>query len=87
MREESALTVKCVSDGINHCRIGFLSKAYVPHAKVWDGALCQVVFVGSAEDPSSLVIRHKYHHYCGYTCCAVILALPCRVEMFKDIID
>ncbi len=65
MREETALTINWVSDGIDRCRVGFPHKAYVPHAKVWDSALCQVVSVGVADDPS-LIIRRKFHHCCGY---------------------
>ena len=51
MKEETALTVNLVSDGIDRCRVGFLRKAYVPHAKLWDGALCQVVFIGATTIP------------------------------------
>ncbi len=61
MREETALTVNWVSDGIDRCHVGFLPKAFVPHAKLWDGALCQVVFIGAADGPSSIV-RRKFHH-------------------------
>ncbi len=43
MKEETALTVSWVSDGIDRCRVGFLPRAYIPHAKLWDGVLCQVV--------------------------------------------
>ena len=83
MKEETALTVNWVSDGIDRCRVGFLPKAYVPHAKLWDGVLCQVVFVGSADDPSS-VVRCKCHHYCGYARVAVISALPRGAKVFED---
>jgi hypothetical protein len=83
MKEEMALTVNWVSDGIDRCRVGFLPKAYVPHAKLWDGVLCQVFFVGSADDPSS-VVRCKFHHYCGYACVAVISALPRGAKVFED---
>ena len=83
MKEETALTVNWVSDGIERCRVGFLPKAYVPHAKLWDGVLCQVVFVGSADDPSS-VVRRKCHHYCGYARVAVISALPRGAQVFED---
>ena len=83
MKEETALTANWVSDGIDRCRVGFLPKAYVPHAKLWDGVLCQVVFVASADDSSS-VVRRKYHHYCGYVRVAVISALPSGAKVFKD---
>jgi hypothetical protein len=83
MREETALTVNWVSDGIDRCRIGFLPKAYVPHAKMWDGALCQVVFVGAADDPS-LIVRRKFNHCCGYARVAVISAIGGDVKVFHD---
>ncbi len=83
MKEETALTANWVSDGIDRCRVGFLPKAYVPHAKLWDGVLCQVVFVASADDSSS-VVRRKYHHYSGYVRVAVISALPSGAKVFKD---
>ena len=75
MKEETALTINWVSDGIDRCRVGFLPKAYVPHAKLWDGVLCQ--------DPSS-VVRRKCHHYCGYARVAVISALPRCAKVFED---
>ena len=83
MMEETALTVNWVSDDIDQCRVGFLPKAYVPHAKQWDGALCQVVFVGAADDPSS-VVRRKCHHYCRYAHLVVISALARGVKVFED---
>ena len=83
MREETALTVNWVSDGIDRCRIGFLPKAYVPHAKMWDGALCQVVFVDAADNPS-LIVRRKFNHCCGYARVAVISAIGGDVKVFHD---
>jgi hypothetical protein len=83
MREETALLINWVSNGIDRCRIGFLPKAYVPHAKMWDGALCQVVHVGAADDPS-LIVRHKFHHCCGYVRVAVISALGRDIKVFND---
>ncbi len=76
MKDETALTINWVSDGIDRCRVGFLPKVYVPHAKLWDGVLCQVVFVGSVDDPSS-VVRRKCHHY-------VISALHRDAKVFED---
>ena len=83
MMEEMALTANWVSGGIHRCRVGFIPRAYVPHAKMWDGVLCQVVFVGSADDPSS-VVRRKCHHYCGFAHVAVISALPGGAKVFED---
>ncbi len=86
MKEEMALAINWVSNGIDRCRVGFLPKAYVPHAKLWDGVLCQVVFVGSADNPSS-VVRRKCHQYCAYTRVAVISALPRGAKVFEDKYD
>ena len=83
MREQTALTFNWVSDSIDRCHVGFLPKAYVQHAKLWDGALLQVVFVGALDDLSSIIHR-KYHHYCGYAWAAVISALPRGVQVFDD---
>ena len=77
------LTVNWVSDDIDQCCVGFLPKAYVPHAKMWDSALCQVMFVGATDDPSSIVCC-KFHHCCGYACVAVISALAGDVKVFND---
>ena len=52
-------------------------------AKMWDGALCQVVYVGSADDPSSIV-RQKFHHCCGYARVSVISAHDGDIEVFND---
>ncbi len=56
---------------------------YVPHAKLWNGALCQVVFVGVVDDPSSIVC-HKFHHCCSYVCIVVISVLARDVKVFDD---
>ncbi len=82
MKEDMALTVNWVSDGIDRCHVGFLPKAYIPHAELWDGILCQVVFVGAADNPSSIV-RRQCHHIVGMRI-AVILVLPCGVKVFDD---
>jgi hypothetical protein len=86
MKEEMALAINWVSNGIDRCRVGFLPKAYVPHAKLWDGVWCQVVFVGSADNPSS-VVRRKCHQYCAYARVAVISALPRGAKVFEDKYD
>ena len=86
MKEVMALTVNWVSDGIYCCRIGFLPKTYVPHAELWDGILCQVVFVGLMTNPSPIVHR-KYYHKCGYARFEVISALPGGIKEFNDKYD
>jgi hypothetical protein len=44
-REETAIAAYLVSDGIDQCRVGFLQRHLVAHAKSSDGALAQVTEV------------------------------------------
>jgi hypothetical protein len=41
-REEMAIAAIWVTDGINHCHVGFLKRHMVQHATRFDGALVQV---------------------------------------------
>ena len=50
---------------------------------MWDGALCQVVYVVAADDPSSIVCQ-KFHHCCGYAHVVVISALGRDIKVFDD---
>jgi hypothetical protein len=45
MKEETAITVNWVSDGVDCCCVGFLPHAYIVQGEIWDGILCQVVDV------------------------------------------
>jgi hypothetical protein len=47
MREETTITVNWVTDGVDRCRVGFLPKLFVATGLVYDGVLCQIVYVGS----------------------------------------
>ncbi len=60
MKEETAITVNWVSDGIDCCHIGFLPRAFVMQGSIWDGVLCQVVEVFQKDDPSKLCCA-KWH--------------------------
>ena len=51
-QEESAVVAFWVSDGIDHCHIGYLPKAYVKNWKQYEGALVQVVEVYSGDSDS-----------------------------------
>jgi hypothetical protein len=83
MKEETAITVDWVSDGIDCCRIGFLPRAFVMQGSVWDGVLCQVVEVFQKDDPSKLC-RAKWHQNKGFAYIAVIGTsdLPFGVSTF-----
>ncbi len=71
MKEETAITINGVSNGIDCCRVGFLPRAFVVQGSVWDGVLCQVVEVFGKDDPSKLC-RAKWHQNKGFARVAVI---------------
>jgi hypothetical protein len=45
MKEETAITVNWVSNGIDCCCVGFLPRTFAVQGSVWDGVICQVVEV------------------------------------------
>ncbi len=71
MKEETAITVNWVSNGIDRCHVGFLPRAFVMQGGIWDGVLCQVVEVFQKDDPSKLC-RAKWHPNRGFARIAVI---------------
>jgi hypothetical protein len=71
MKEETAITINWVSDGVDCCCIGFLPYAYVVQGRLWGGILCQVVDVLKKNYP----FKHqqaKWHHTKGYLHVSVI---------------
>ena len=74
-KEESAIAVYIVSDGIDGCHVGFLQCHLVKHWKLYDGLLAQVteIYSNSSTSPTS---RRKF--YCNRGCCiaTIILSLP-----------
>lgn len=74
-REESAIAAYLVSDGIDQCRVGFLQRHLVRHAKSFDGVLAQVteVYSVTSESPTK---RKKCLHNMGCCLAAVISAMP-----------
>jgi hypothetical protein len=65
MKEETAITVNWVSDGIDGCCIGFLPCVFVVQGSIWDGVLCQVVEVFRKYNPSKLC-HDKWHQKKGF---------------------
>ena len=57
-REVTAITVNWVTDGVDHCHVGFLPRAYALEGAIYDGVLCWVTEDFSESDPSC-VIRDK----------------------------
>ena len=56
-REETAIAAYHVSDGIDQCRVGFLQRQFVAHARTFDGVLAQVTEVYSVGSDSPINIR------------------------------
>ena len=73
-QEESAVAAFWVSDGIDHCHIGYLPKVYVKNWKQYEGALVQVVEVYSG-DSDSPTKHQKFHRNHGLAV-GVIIASP-----------
>ncbi len=71
MKEEMAITINWVSNGIDCCCVGFLPRAFVMQGSVWDGVLCQVVEMFQKDDPSKLC-HAKWHHNKGFAHIVVI---------------
>jgi hypothetical protein len=71
MREETAITVNWVTDGVDRCRVGFLPKSYVATGSVYDGVLCQIVHVGSILSTDKAEAK-KFHDKCGFALASVL---------------
>ena len=69
-KRATAIAVYHVSDGIDQCRVGFLQRHFVTHAKIFDGALAHVTEVYGAGSEST-VKRKKLRHNRG--CCLAAL--------------
>ncbi len=71
--EETAIAAYLVSDGIDQCRVGYLQRHFVAHAKSFDGVLAQVTEVYSITSDSSIK-RKKCRHNLG-CCLAAVISL------------
>ena len=67
-KEESALAVYWISDGIDRCRVGFLPRHLMKQWQKYDGRVAQVVDVYEGSD--SPTKRHKNVRNCG--CCEAV---------------
>ena len=74
-REETAIAAYHVSDGIDQCRVGFLQRHFVAHAKTFDGVLAQVTEVYSVGSDSPIK-RKKCRHNMGCCLAALISDFP-----------
>ena len=73
-QEQSAIAAFWVSDGIDHCCIGYLPKVYVKNWKQYDGALVQVVEVYSGDSDSPM--KHQKFHRNHGLAVGVIISSP-----------
>ena len=73
--EETAIAAVWVTDGMDHCRVGFLQRHMVAHAARYDGALAQVTRVLSADDGDTAE-RRLFHKNRGCCCATIISHLP-----------
>jgi hypothetical protein len=72
-KEEKAIEVVWVTEGMDRCRVGFLPRHMVRHAACYNGVLAQVtrVFNGNLADCSSKE-RRAYHIHHGFTEAVII---------------
>jgi hypothetical protein len=72
-KEEKAIEVVWVTEGMDRCRVGFLPCRMVRHAARYNGALTQVtrVFNGNPADCESSE-RRAYHIHHGFTEAVII---------------
>ena len=67
-REQSAVGVYWVSDGVDRCLVGCLNRRQVKHLNKLEGALCQVTEVAS-DNSDSPMKQHKHKKNFG---CAIV---------------
>ena len=70
-KEETAIAVFWVSDGVDRCRVGYLPKFHVKHWKLLEEALAQIIEVYH-EDSDSPTKRQKRHRNSGCAVAALI---------------
>jgi hypothetical protein len=75
-REESALAVYWISDGIDRCRVGFLPHHLVKQWQQFNGRIAQVVDLYQGSD--SPTKQRKNVRNCG--CCEAVLIDNCGKE-------
>ena len=65
-REQSAVGVYWVSDGVDRCLVGYLHRHQVKHLNKLEGALCQVteVYSDNSDSPTKLQ-KHKKNFGCA----------------------
>lgn len=82
-KEETALSVYWVTDGVDRCKVGFLPRHLVKHKQDYDGKIAQIVeFLETSESPSD---RAKSKRNMGVAVAALLEGGREKTEA-KDII-
>ena len=82
-REEMAIAAIWVTDGMDHCRVGFLPRHMVKHAARYDGSLAQVTRVLSADPTCCDSAERRMHHHNRGCCLATIISCLPAVSRAK----
>jgi hypothetical protein len=75
-REEMAIAAVWINDGIDCCRIGFLPRHMVAHAKRYDGAVAQVIRIFSGDPTFCDSMERRMFHKNRGCCLVAIIAWP-----------
>lgn len=69
-REETAIAVYWVTDGMDRCRVGFLPRHCIRHAQDFDGKVAQVVeFLQHSDNKRA---RERSYRNCGMCMASII---------------
>jgi hypothetical protein len=61
-REEKAVAAYLVTEGVDSCRVGFLPRQCLKHAKKFDGKLAQIIeFLSESDSPHCHRLSHRNH--------------------------
>jgi hypothetical protein len=80
-KEETAIAVYWITDGMERCRVGFLQRHMVKHAARYDGALAQVTSVLDKKGSESKEERKMCIHNKGFCYATILIALPETVKV------
>lgn len=80
-KEETAIAVYWITDGMERCRVGFLQRHMVKHAARYDGALAQVTSVLDKKKSESKEERKMCNHNMGFCYATILTALPETVKV------
>lgn len=84
-KEETALAVYWVTDGVDRCKVGFLPRHLIKHKCEYDGKTAQIVdFLETSESPSD---RSKSHRNMGIAIAALLESTTETTTAIAETID